>query len=184
MVDSKDLTQGKIIILGTDIFPNHTNLEDFSNQKPTTKIKSIYYAGGLVPIFSYFAISMIIRNKRKSQNNSAFSRNKKAYKLAKTKLEILISKTLNSRIFFQELSQILREYIGNKLNLNGTAFTSDEAASKLKERGFQEKQIIAIKNLLEKLEEIQYAGIKTVKDSQNSLINQSSEILKKLEKIS
>lgn len=183
LVDSKSLAQSKIEILGTDIFPNHTNLADFSNQKPTEKLKSIYIASGLFPVFSYLAIYALLR-KRSSQYNAAFVRNKKAFKFAKDKLKFLSSKTDNSKIFIQELSQILREYIGDKLNLNGAAFTSDEAINKLKEQKVQEKHIIAIQDLLEKFEKIQYGGIEIAKDSKNSLINQSLETLKELEKLS
>ncbi len=184
VVDSKNLTQGKIKVLGTDIFPNHTNLIDFSNQKPTEADKSIYYAGGVIPIFSYLVIAALARQKRKFQHNSAFARNKKAYKLAKTKLDSLSSKNHNSKTFIQELSQILREYIGDKLNLNGAAFTSDEAINKLKEKSFPEEQIITIQNLLEKLEKFQYGGIEITTDFQSNLIDQSLETLKKLEKLS
>lgn len=184
VVDSKNLTQGKIKILGTDIFPNHTNLEDFSNQKPTKEVKVVYFASGFIPILSYFTIAAIVRKKRKFQYDSAFARNKKAYKLAKTKLESLTSKDHSPKLFIQELSQILREYIGDKLNLNGAAFTSDEAINRLKERKFSKDQIIEIQDLLEKLEKIQYGGIEAANDSQKSLINQSLETLQKLEKLS
>ncbi len=184
VVDSKNLTQGKIKVLGTDIFPNHTNLTDFSNQKPTEKTRSIYYASGFIPIFSYLTIAAFVRKKRKFQFDSAFARNKKAFKLAKTKLESLSSRNHNPKIFIQELSQILREYIGDKINLNGAAFTSDEAINKLREKEFPEEQVITIRDLLGKLEKIQYGGIDTVNDSQSSLINQSLETLQKLEKLS
>jgi hypothetical protein len=184
LVDSKNLTQGKVKILGTDIFPNHTNLADFSNQEPTKEVKSIYYAGGLVPILSYIVIAAFARQKRKLRHDSAFARNKKAYKLAKIKLDSLSSKNHNPKNFIQELSQILREYIGDKLNLNGAAFTAVEAISKLKEKEFPEEQIISIQKLLEKLEKIQYGGTEMTTDFQENLIDQSLETLKKLEKLS
>lgn len=184
LVDSKSLTPGKVKILGTDIFPNHTNLEDFSNQKPTQKVKLAYYAGGFVPILGYFLIAALAHQKRKLRHDSAFARNKKAYKLAKTKLDSLASKNHNPKNFIQELSQILREYIGDKLNLNGAAFTSVEAINKLKEKDFPEEQIISIHNLLEKLEKVQYGGIEMTTDFQGNLIDQSLKILKKLEKLS
>jgi hypothetical protein len=182
LVDSKNLIQGKVKVLGTDIFPNHTNLADFSNQKPTKEVKLIYYAGGIVPILSYLVIAVFVRQKRKLKYDSAFARNKKAYKSAKIKLDSLSSKNHNPKNFIQELSQILREYIGDKLNLNGAAFTSDEAINKLKEREFPEEQIISIQKLLEKLEKIQYGGIEITTDVQGNLIDQSLETLKKLEK--
>jgi len=182
LVDSKNLTPGKVKVIGTDIFPNHTNLEDFSNQKPTKEVKSIYYAGGFVPILSYLTIAAFARQKRKLKHDSAFARNKNAFKLAKTKLDSLSSKAYDSKNFIQELSQVLREYIGDKLNLNGAAFTSDEAINKLKERKFPEEQISSMQKLLEQLEQIQYGGVEITSNIQGNLINKSLETLKKLEK--
>jgi len=183
MVNSQSLSQGKIKVLGTDIFPNHTNLTDFLNQKPTVKAKTIYYAGGVIPIVGYIIVAAFARQKRKLRHDSAFARNKKAYKLAKIKLENLSSTAHDSKIFVQELSQILREYIGDKLNLNGAAFTSNEAIGKLRERKFPAEQIIPIQDLLEELEKTQYGGPRTASNLSDNLIDQSLETLKKLEKL-
>jgi hypothetical protein len=184
MVNSQSLSQGKIKVLGTDIFPNHTNLADFSNQKPTVEAKTIYYAGGFFPIVGYIIIAAFARQKRKLRQDSGFARNKKAYKLAKIKLDSISSKAHDSKVFVQELSQVLREYIGDKLNLNGSAFTSAEAIGKLKERKFPVEQIIPIQDLLEELEKIQFGGPRTTSNLSSNLIDQSLETLKKLEKLS
>ena len=167
-----------------EIFPNHTNLKDFSDQQPTTEVKSIFFASGFIPIIGYFIIAAFARQKRKFRNNSAFARSKKAFKLAKIKLDLLASTAYDSKVFVQELSQIIREYIGDKLNLNGAAFTTNEAISKLKERQIPTEQIIPMQDLLETLERIQYGGPKSDSNLSDRLINQSLETLKKLEKLS
>jgi hypothetical protein len=182
MVESNNKTTNKIKILGTDIFPNHNLLEDFSNQKPNSQTVSFYYASGFAPILIYLVLIAFTRQKMRLKNDLAFARSKKAYKLASKKLESLSPINGNLKTFVQELSQVVREYIGDKFNLNGAAFTSNEVIEKLKDRSFPEDQIIPIKNLLEEFENIQYGGTGNAAISPESLLNKSIETMKRLEK--
>ena len=112
--------------------------------------------------------------------NSAFYRTRRAYKNARSKLDQVQKTNGDNKKLVHKLSQILREYIRDKLNLPGAAFTSMEVESKLRDRSLPKNQIERIVHILEKYESLQY-GMKE-NESMDELINESSEILIQLEK--
>ena len=62
------------------------------------------------------------------------------------------SQDKDSRSFANELSEILREYIGDKLNLEGKAITAAEVEAKLKASDFKVSQADSARILMEKFE--------------------------------
>jgi hypothetical protein len=112
-------------------------------------------------------------------NNTAFSRKHKAYIKAKQSLNHLSKSNYQEKDLVKKLSLIIREYIGDKLNLQGTAFTPKEVEKSLIDNNFALEKISNIKKLLKKYESMQYAPI-SINEDQN-LINESINLLKILE---
>jgi hypothetical protein len=112
--------------------------------------------------------------------DTSYSRRQVAYSNARKKLDLLSASNSKPKDFVRELSQIIREYIGDKLNLQGTAFTPKEVEEKLNKNFFACEKISAVKTLLEKCESIQYTPVAIHKDL--SLIDETSQLLTKLEK--
>ena len=110
----------------------------------------------------------------------SYSRRQVAHHKAMKKLDQLSLSNPEPKDFVRELSQIIREYIGDKLNLQGTAFTSKEVEEKLNENTFADDKIFAIKQLLEKFESMQYMPV--VADKDHCLIDETAELLMNLEK--
>ncbi len=132
----------------------------------------------------YFVVTFYVRHKQRLQSDIAYSRRRVAYKQAKKRLHaIAASNTKNSREFAGELSRILREYIGDKINLNGTAFTPREMETILKERNYREDLIQTASGLLEKCESLQYAPVPVNGNLTATLLDESSALLEKLEKL-
>ena len=96
------------------------------------------------------------------------------------KLDQVSSSDMDLKDLVRELSQIIREYVGNKLNLQGTAFTSREVEEKLTKNHYENQKSSAVRRLLEKCESMQYIPIATGKN--NELIDESIHLLKELEK--
>ncbi|KMP12424.1 hypothetical protein UZ36_00735 [Candidatus Nitromaritima sp. SCGC AAA799-C22] len=167
-------------ILARDIFPIHTRLEDFANARFNTSRKIFYILGIFVPVTIYFFAGGYIRYRQRMKYDTAYFRSQGAYNQARKKLEYLSAGDASSKDFVRELSQIMREYIGNKLNLQGTAFTSTEVETKLKEKKFGHEQAASLRKLLEKCESMQYAPITT--SGGDELIGESLDLLKELEK--
>ena len=169
-----------VSILARDILPIHTQLKDFENITFNNTDRATYAIGIVTPILIYIFAAGYIRYNQRIKNDTSYSRRQGAYNIAKKKLNQLSSSNTEPKDFVRELSQIIREYIGNKLNLQGTAFTPVEVEKKLTENYFEHEKIIAVRKLLEKCESMQYTSVAITKNSQ--LIDESADLLKKLEK--
>ena len=87
---------------------------------------------------------------------------------------------MDSRKIARELSLIVRKYLGNILNLQGTAITSTEVKEKLRKGNFSAGEIQATQELLEKHETSQYAP--TEDNLPENLIQETRDLLDQLEK--
>lgn len=175
--------QKSVKIIGKDIFPIHTRLMDFADQRLTTGKKWLFLLGFIVPPLGFMFSAYYIQHRQRMKYDLAFSRNREAYKQAQNKLTQLSSDGKNDpREFVKALSQIVREYIGNKLNLQGTAFTAREVESKLREQRFMGDHAEATRRLLEKFEAFQFSSPTSNNAQTSRLLDESLTLLKKLEK--
>ena len=176
------VTKNSVQILGEDILPIHTRLSDFEGNLAGGS-KPILFAGGVIgPPALFLLFTAYVRYSQRLRYDTAFVRNRKAFKIANQKLKLLSrSSESNPREFVKELSEIFREYIGNKLNLQGKAITSLEVELKLMDRNYPEEQAAITRNLLEKYENLQYAPPSDSKKN-NDLIDESLILLNQLEK--
>ena len=178
--ESSQRNGSSVSILARDILPIHTQLKDFESMAFNNTDRVIYIIGIVTPILIYIFASGYIRYNHRIKDDISYSRRQQAHNIAKKKLNQLSSSDTEPKDFVRALSQIIREYIGNKLNLQGTAFTSIEVEKKLTENYFEQKKIIAVRKLLEKCESMQYSPDTTGENSQ--LITESVVLIKELEK--
>jgi hypothetical protein len=108
----------------------------------------------------------------------AFYRRRNAYKDASQRLKKMSTYCEGSKEFGRELSEILREYVGNKLNLQGKAITAKEVEVRLKEANYKSAE--ATRKLLEKCETLQYAPL--TQASTKEMLSQSENLIKLLDK--
>ena len=113
----------------------------------------------------------------------AFYRHRNAYKNANQRLKKMSGLTDSSDLsdpkeFGRELSEILREYVGNKLNLQGKAITAEEVETRLKEANYESAE--ATRKLLEKCETLQFAP--TTRGNTKELLSRAEDLIKLLEK--
>lgn len=172
-----------IKIMGKDILPIHTHISDFNNQQFDQSHVALYTGGLLIPALLFFTSTFYLQYKRRLQYDIAYSRKRTAYKHAKDSLKFLSSSQISdTKEIAKELSRILREYIGNKLNLQGTAYTPGEMTLKLKEMRYQENLVQSVTQLLEKFDTLQYSPAHTNGDLPDTLLSESSNILELIEK--
>jgi len=175
-------SKNSVQILGEDILPIHTQLSDFENNLLSESNYFLFAGGMVVPPVLFFLFTGYVRYNQRLRYDTAFVRNRKAFKLANQKLKLLsASAESNPREFVKQLSAIFREYIGNKLNLQGKAITSLEVERKLMDRHYPQEQAAITRTLLEKYESLQYAP---PNDSKNNecLMDESLNLLNQLEK--
>lgn len=173
------LTKPEIEILARDILPLHTQLNDFQNFN--SKIGVYTLIGFVSPALLFVIAAIFIRQQKRLTTDVAFYRNQKAYKTASQKLENLVqNQNSESKEFVSELSEILREYIGDKLNMQGKAITAAEVEHKLKESDYQPNAANNTRKLLEKCEALLYTPVSSGNNLE--LLNESHDLIKTLEK--
>ena len=165
--------------IGEDILPIHTGPEVFENQKITTGSGILYAVGLLLPAGLFLISSVLYKRQQRLKYDIAYSRSHGAYKQAQNKLSVL-SPNGDSREIARELSLIVREYLGNILNFQGTAITSTEVEEKLRKGNFSMKEIQATQKLLKSHETLQYAP--TTGTPPEELIQDARSLLDQLEK--
>lgn len=175
----KSITKPEIEILAEDILPLHTQITDF--QTIDTKLSASTIFGFVSPAIFFLISGFFIQQKKRLTADAAFYRNQKAFKNAAEKLKNLAhSKNSNSKVFASQLSEILREYIGNKLNLEGKAITATEVEQKLTAFNYNNGQADRARKILEKCESLQYAPESS--GNNRELLNESLDLIKTLEK--
>ncbi len=172
----------EVEILGEDLFPIHTRDGDFVNQRFTRTDGAVAAAGLAFPVLVFFVVSGYIRHRQRLKHDVAFSRRQRAFQSAAALLQQLSKRSPRPepKEFARELSHIVREYLGDVLNLRGQAITSREVQTKLCAMNFTEQQADAAKRLLEKLDSLQYAP--AASGGGQDLLRQSWELIKNLEK--
>ena len=181
-ISSKQNGENGIKILGEDILPIHTRLADFESGPLNRSDILLFGAGMLIPPVLFLLFTSYVGHNLRLKYDTAFVRNRKAFKIASQKLKKLSSSPVSDpRVFVQQLSEIFREYIGNKLNLQGKAITSSEVEHKLIDRDYPEEQAASTRIMLENYESLQYTpGNSTDNDH---LINETRDLLNRLEKV-
>ncbi|SVB16951.1 uncharacterized protein METZ01_LOCUS169805, partial [marine metagenome] len=125
-----------VSVLARDILPIHTQTQDFEIFMSVQNNHIIFIIGIIAPIVIYLLAAGYIRYNHQMNDDISFSRRQIAHSNAMKKLNLLSKLNPETKDFVRELSQIIREYIGDKLNLQGTAFTSKEVEEKLNKNTF------------------------------------------------
>ena len=168
----------EIEILGRDIFPIYTELDKFQNARSHSPAFLATRFGS--PVLLFFISAFIIKRQRRMKHDVAFYRRRNAYKNATRRLKKMSEHSDPSapKEFGRELSEVLREYVGNKLNLQGKAITAEEVETRLKEADYESAEVT--RKLLERCEILQFAP--TTRGNTKELLRESENLIKLLEK--
>jgi hypothetical protein len=171
------MTKPEIETLGTDILPIYTELDKFQSNNSHSLI--FIGTGFGSPVVLFIISAFLMKRQNRMKYDVAFYRRRNAYKNASQRLKKM-SDHSDSKEFARELSEILREYIGDKLNLQGKAITAEEVQARLKESDYELQQAEETRKLLEKCETFQYAPM--TQGSTKQLLGESENLIKVLEK--
>jgi hypothetical protein len=174
---SQKVAKPEIRTLGTDILPIYTELEKFQNNGAYSL--SLIGAGFGSPVILFVISAFLIRRQNRMKYDVTFYRRRNAYKNANQRLKKMKEHS-DSKEFARQISEILREFIGNKLSLQGKAITAKEVEDCLTKANYQPGQAEAIRKLLEKCETLQYAPMNS--GSTKELLSESENLIKVLEK--
>lgn len=142
------------------------DIADIKNNIPIKEKTYIFLwiIGGIITLLIAFAIFKILQYKRKIIKESIELPPRAANEIAYEKLSLLISKKLiqkgEYKKYYFELSEIIREYLGNRYQFDSIELTSDELLTKLKQTLELSRAFIpTIENFLEDTDLVKFSKV-------------------------
>ncbi|MBI5185060.1 MAG: protein BatD [Nitrospinae bacterium] len=174
----------KVKVLGKDIFPIHTGADSL-DERPSRAIMLIAEMLFVLPTVVFLASFFLVRWREKRESGADIYKARTAFSSACRKLKALspASGTNNGREFFSGALKILKDYIGDKLNVSGRSLTPSEIGGLLRERGVDGRTCKAAVELLERCEAGQFASPLNAERDTYGFLNEIQSLIKELEKI-
>lgn len=184
LTESVAPTTGKVAvrILADDILPIYKDLDAVSGRPFGHRADPVWLASLLAPPLFFFGLFFVERRRRHLAVNVDLVRRRTALKKALKGLGE-VEKTAREgdrRAAAQLASRVLREYVGDKVALEGSAFTPAEAGDQLRRCGVEDGVVAETCRSLERLEAAQYAGIEAGEG--DNLASELRPLLKTLER--
>ena len=184
LTESVAPTTGKVAvrILADDILPIYKDLDAIAGVPFGHRADAPWLAGLLAPPLAFFGLLFVDRRRRHLEDNVDLVRRRSALKKALKGLDE-VAKTAaggGHRDAAVLASRLLREYVGDKVGLEGSAFTPAEAGEQLSRSGVEASVVQETRQHLEHLEAAQYAGIQA--SETEDLASELRTLLKSLER--
>ena len=185
LVEAMGTTTSKeeIKILGKDILPIHTSLSALKPYRLDIWYWT-YMALFFLPIAGYTGCTLIKRRKERLEEDLGYARSKDAMK--KFNKNIIAAKKQirneDSAEFYRRTSKALKDFLGDKLNLTGSALTPAEIENQLYMFKIKKEQVGRLKKVLSILESGQFAFQRHSKEEKENLLEQVKELTRGFEK--
>jgi len=171
-----------IKVLQKDILPISTSISSLKDQR-LNLYNPVYSVFFLMPVLSYLSCLIYKRRRDRYRMDIKFARNKKAFGDARKKLKWIKSLSEKDKDdFYTVLSKTIREYLGDKLNVSGSALTPAEIKEQLETAGINKQSVEDVKTFLEKLEYEKFVSRGISPNEKEALLKSGEELLKRLEK--
>ena len=165
LTESMAPTTGKVAvkILADDILPIHRGLDALGTQSISGWRSTLWSSFAALPPLLFLALLTVRRRQRRYELDSGLRRRESAYKRATSRARGLPGVPEcqhDPAALARHASLCLREYVGDKLGLEGAALTPDEVFELLCERSVDEPTARRAREYLERLEASQF-GVRT-----------------------
>lgn len=167
-----------IEILGRDLMPiRRSPLAVRDDRLKPGERWALLGVGGVCALL-YVALLVLKKRRERLLSDAGLSRKQKAYKRFTRGVQALDLKS----VAFEETSLLLREYLGNKFNLDGRALTAIDAARKLGVYRLSQESIAIIEKFLAECEAGAYGGKKEPGGSLSGQVESLTSIVGRIEK--
>ncbi len=184
LTESVAPSTGKVAvrILADDILPLYKGLDAVATAPFGHRAGGRWLGAVLLPPFLYLGLLWGERRRRHFAANVGVRRRKAALKQARKALGEVGEAAARGehRPAAERASRLLREYVGDKVDLEGSAFTPAEAEAQLQRAGVDGELAGEVRELLEKLEGAQYGGLPAAEAEH--LVTDLGPLLKRLER--
>lgn len=175
-------TKQEIKILGRDILPIHTSVDVLNpvNSHPLSWVAMLLF---FLPVMGFTAALLIKQRKELYDSDRGFARSRTAYKNFTRKLPP-VKKSLNhdDSLFYRDAAKAIKDFIGDKLNITGSALTPGEFESKLSEARVDGTTIQELKKVIEMLETGQFAFKKYSREEREAMLNSMKQVAREINK--
>jgi hypothetical protein len=185
LVEAGGMTPRKqaVKVVGKDILPIHSSLDALRNQE-FSPFDILYCLLLAAPVLFYVAGLGIKRRADRLANDQGFVRSSKAmstFNRAQKKVASHL-KDQTSEEFYGLISRALKGYLGDKINVVGSALTPQEVEEKLCERNLNQQLSQAVRMLLEDLERAQFSSASHAVQEREELWEKAKEYAKTIER--
>ncbi|MCP3961177.1 MAG: protein BatD [bacterium] len=184
LTESVAPTTGKVAvrILADDILPIYKDLDAVASTPFGHRVDAAWLGGLLSPPLLFFGLLLVERRRHHLETNVDQVRRRSALRKALKELgEVENAARRGSHAEAAQLaSRVLRQYVGDKVALEGSAFTPAEVAAQLGRCGVDDELVSAARERLEKLEVAQYGGAGA--EESEALAAELRELLKHLDR--
>lgn len=164
----------------SELLPIHTQPGILDQGIRSFQHPRILLPGLLLPPLGFLIFRSYYLKRRRMQRDSPFARRQNARAKALDQLN-RIQKTpaLDAQKLAREISLVVRGYLGDRFDFQGTALTPSEVEARLNRLGLDRQQVKTALALLEHCQEIEYAPVNGVDEA--GLIEESSRLIRQLE---
>ncbi|MEE9561818.1 MAG: BatD family protein, partial [Thermoanaerobaculia bacterium] len=141
-------------ILADDILPPYTGLDAVARRSQTTLDRALLLGGLLLPPLGFVSTLVAQRRRRRFALDSGLRRRREALGRARKCLKRIESQSEGEEAAtaIRQASRCLREYVGDKLDVEGCALTPAETEELLRSHGVEEEAVEETCRLLDRLE--------------------------------
>ncbi|GAK60137.1 hypothetical protein U27_00028 [Candidatus Vecturithrix granuli] len=177
-------TKEEVKLLGQDIRFIKTNMPRLTDQRGSWHQSGMFLLLHIVPILAIIAAFGYKHYRDTYMRDERYVRQKRANKQSKTRLKTAgqLMQQGNSKAFYAEISNILRQYLGDKLNLP-PAGISGEISQILIEQGLDEDSAQLLKNCLEQCDYARFAPIDASNKDMQTMLEHVEAIISQVERL-
>ncbi|MDY6863358.1 MAG: BatD family protein [Thermodesulfobacteriota bacterium] len=172
------INKEEIEIIGRDILPIHTSSKSLIDEDISISYK-IFSIMTIAPFFVFLFCSGMKLRKTRLESDPGVRRKKVALKEFNVHIKSLKKEAKNdgSKLFYQELLKNLKNYLGHKMNLFGSALTPNEIERYLLENSVKTSLINEIKSILEEIERCYYASFDHSRTEKEELLDKTRKLI-------
>ena len=176
-------TKEDIKLLNEDIRFINTSDFDFIKQEEIANVSFIFILGLIFPLGGLLGLLVFRKRQDKLSGNLSLLRYQKAVKNAKNYLKQATKSLEGNDLseYYNNLSQALFGYLGDKLSIQNADFTLDRAIDKLNEKNINPDLVERIKKISEKCEFARFAPNAVGSDSKGEIFKRVESIIEEIE---
>jgi oxygen tolerance protein BatD len=176
-------TKEDVKLLNEDIRFIRTSSFDFIKREDIANVSILFILGLIFPLGGLLALLVFQRKQNKLAGNVSLLKFQKAEKKAKNYLRDATKSRQNKDLagYYNNLSQALFGYMGDKLAIQNAEFTLDKAIAKLSENNVDEDLVEKIKKISEKCEFARFAPNAVGSDSSGEIFNSVELIIQEIQ---